>query len=535
MMGQAQILVVEDDYLIGAYIQDTLEKFNYSVSTVVPTGEEAVDYAVNHSPDLILMDIHLAGKIDGIEAARQIHEKQDYPIVYLSAHSDAGVLDRAKITEPLGFIVKPFQEQDLNTTIEMALYKHKSEMALRESQQKVEELNHLLEQRVLERTSELETANQDLKKQIKERHEAENKVRMQLKRLQSLRAIDTAINGSMDLELVLTVIIDQIRDLLHPDAVRIFRINQSLQSLDLLIEDGIPQSISRIKLSVGDSLTGKVANRGAKLYLDHLQDRVGNPDSESEQISKGFSIYAGVPVVSRGQVMGVLEILYKSKPPQDADWLEFIETLAGQTAIAIDKADLFNNLLRTNHELIQSYDQTIRALSSALDLRDHETEGHSMRVTEMSEKLGKVFNLSEAELAQLRRGALLHDIGKLGIPDSILLKEGPLNDEEWKIMKRHPDMAFKMLSPINYLRPALDIPYNHHEKWDGSGYPRGLEGEQIPFAARIFAIVDVWDALSNDRPYRKKWSKEAVSSYLSEQSGTHFDPKVVEVFLELIQ
>jgi len=143
--------------------------------------------------------------------------------------------------------------------------------------------------------------------------------------------------------------------------------------------------------------------------------------------------------------------------------------------------------------------------------------------------------VSEVELVHVRRGALLHDMGKLGIPDSILLKPGKLTDEEWVIMRKHPSYAYEMLSPITYLRPALDIPHGHHEKWDGSGYPRGFKGEQIPLAARIFAVVDVWDALCSDRPYRRAWPEEEVREYISSTSGTHFDPRVVEAFLNMIE
>jgi HD-GYP domain-containing protein (c-di-GMP phosphodiesterase class II) len=151
----------------------------------------------------------------------------------------------------------------------------------------------------------------------------------------------------------------------------------------------------------------------------------------------------------------------------------------------------------------------------------------------MTSGLARALGISEERLVQVRRGALLHDIGKMGVPDDILLKPGPLTDEEWVIMRQHPQFAFEMLSPIQYLNLALDIPYCHHEKWDGSGYPRGLKGEQIPLAARVFAVVDVWDALLSDRPYRKAWPMEKVVKYLKAESGKHFDPKVLEAFLKM--
>ncbi|NMC54271.1 MAG: PAS domain S-box protein [Chloroflexi bacterium] len=186
-------------------------------------------------------------------------------------------------------------------------------------------------------------------------------------------------------------------------------------------------------------------------------------------------------------------------------------------------------------ELRFAYDATLQGWSNALELREHETAGHSQRVVGATLELARRMGMDEDQLVHIQRGALLHDIGKMGIPDSILLKPDPLTEEEWKVMRLHPVYAYNLFSPIPYLTPALDIPYGHHERWDGSGYPRGLKGEEIPLPARIFALVDVWDALSSDRPYRKAWSQERVFEYIQSQAGTHFDPQVVDVFLQWIQ
>jgi putative nucleotidyltransferase with HDIG domain len=188
----------------------------------------------------------------------------------------------------------------------------------------------------------------------------------------------------------------------------------------------------------------------------------------------------------------------------------------------------------TGAEVAQAYDLTIEGWSHALDLRDHETEGHTQRVTEMTVHLARTLGVDEEALVHIRRGALLHDIGKMGIPDEILLKPGKLTAEEWAIMQQHPVYAYDFLAPIAYLRPALDIPYCHHEKWDGTGYPRRLQGEQIPYAARLFALVDVWDALCSDRPYRCGWPREEVCAYIRAGAGSHFDPRLVDPFLRLV-
>ncbi len=203
-------------------------------------------------------------------------------------------------------------------------------------------------------------------------------------------------------------------------------------------------------------------------------------------------------------------------------------------SLAEDQKIAEDALVKLSQDLIFAYDATLEGWSNALELCERETAGHSQRVVELTVELARSFGIDEETLKHMERGALLHDIGKMGIPDSILLKPGPLTDEEWIIMRQHPIYSYRLLAGIPYLQPALDIPYCHHERWDGSGYPRRLKGEEIPLAARIFALIDVWDALSSDRPYRPAWTVDAILNYLKEQSGKHFDPEVVEKFLTLV-
>jgi putative nucleotidyltransferase with HDIG domain len=245
-----------------------------------------------------------------------------------------------------------------------------------------------------------------------------------------------------------------------------------------------------------------------------------------------FACYFGVPLIAKGNVKGVLEVYHRTPLKPDPEWFEFLNILADQAALALDNTQLFDSLQRSNIDFTLAYDATIEGWSHAMDLRDKETEGHSQRVTEMTLELAGLFGFKDEDMLGIRRGALLHDIGKMGVPDPILLKPTKLTDEEWVIMKKHPALAFEMLSPIHYLQSAIDIPYCHHEKWDGTGYPRGLKGEQIPLSARIFAIADVWDAVTSDRPYREAWSNEKAVEYLKSEAGKQFDPQVVKVCLD---
>lgn len=357
-----------------------------------------------------------------------------------------------------------------------------------------------------------------------------------LNRLQALREIDIAIIGSFDPRVALSILLDQVKEKLGIDAASVLLLNPNTKILEFGAARGFrSRAIERSRLRLGEGHAGRAALERRTIKILNLKEEKEKFVRTELLREEEFTSYVAVPMVAKGRLLGVLEIFNRSPLMSDSEWIEFLEALAAQAAIAVESSQLFYNLERANAELIQAYDSTIEGWSRALDLRDRETEGHSQRVTEITLRIAREMDFPENELVHIRRGALLHDIGKMGIPDSILLKPGALNEEEWKIMRLHPQYAFEMLSSIAYLRPALDIPLYHHEKWDGSGYPYGLKGEQIPLAARIFAVADVYDALTSERPYRKAWSKEDALNYIKEQAGKHFDPKVVQVFLKLME
>ncbi|NMC79977.1 MAG: GAF domain-containing protein [Chloroflexi bacterium] len=356
-----------------------------------------------------------------------------------------------------------------------------------------------------------------------------------LQRLASLRSIDQAITSSMDIHFTLGILLDQAVSQLKVHAADILLLDQGATSFRYGVGRGFNTTVPpNAMVGIANSFAGRAVLERRTLHVSDLAKESSEFQRPSQFLKEGFVSLFCTPLIAKGQVKGVLEVLHHIPLKPTADWLAFLETLAGQAAIAIDNAELFTNLQRSNADLSLAYDATIQGWSDALDLRDKETEGHTQRVTEMTLKLAAMMGIGEKEMVHLRRGALLHDIGKMGIPDSILLKPGPLTDEEWVIMRKHPVFAHDLISPIVYLRPALDIPFCHHEKWDGTGYPRGLQGELIPLAARIFAVVDVWDALTSDRPYRNAWSKEKTLAHIQEQKDSHFDPKVVDAFMKLI-
>ncbi|WP_074311709.1 PAS domain S-box protein [Singulisphaera sp. GP187] len=377
---------------------------------------------------------------------------------------------------------------------------------------------------------------------ITERKRAEQEIRLlnaqlelRLSRLNALRRIDLAITASHDLGEILTTLVEQVTSQLRVDAAAILLLDSHVETLGYVAASGFASDrITGTSLRRGEGYAGHAAPGHHLVNVPDLRQSshefVLTPLLEGE----GFVAYYAVPLVANGLVKGVLEVFHRAPLAPDSEWLGFLEALAAQAAIAIDGATLFDDLQRTHNELTLAYDATIEGWSRAMDLRDKETEGHTRRVTVMALRLARLMGMSEADLVHLRRGALLHDIGKMGIPDEVLLKPGPLTDEEWQVMRRHPGYAHEWLAPIPYLAPALDIPYAHHEKWDGSGYPRGLKGEQIPLAARVFAVADIWDALRSDRPYRAGWPEERVLEHIQSLSGTHLDPAVVDAFLEVL-
>jgi putative nucleotidyltransferase with HDIG domain len=356
-----------------------------------------------------------------------------------------------------------------------------------------------------------------------------------LRRLSALRAVDMAISASIDLRVTLSVLLDQLTAMLEVDAAAIRLLNARSQSLTFLAGRGIQSPmLAQTPLQLGQGYAGSAVLEHRVVSVSPLSGQDNAYARQLRDSDDRFASYFVAPLLAKGRVKGVLELFHRNVFHPNEEWIEYLETMATQAAIAIDNASLFEDVQKTNTDLIAAYDATIEGWSRALELRDREIQGHTLRVADITLRLARLMGMKEEELVHVRRGALMHDIGKMAISDTLLLKPDPLSQEEMEIMRQHPIFACDMLSPIRYLRPALDIPYCHHERWDGTGYPRGLEKDQIPLAARVFAIIDVWDALRTDRPYRAAWPEAKVRQYLREQSGKYFDPAVVEAFFHIV-
>lgn len=356
-----------------------------------------------------------------------------------------------------------------------------------------------------------------------------------VQQLVSLRMIDMAISSSFDLKLTLGVLLEQVVKQLGVHFADVLLFNPVTQMLTYAAGQGFRTSAYKFtSLHLGESFAGTAARTLQTVVIPNLLEYTGEISFSPKLLSEGCVTYIGVPLKAKGKVKGVLEIFHRTQLELSQEKSAFLEMLAGQAAIALEIANLFENLQKLNSDLSLTYDNTLAGWATALELRDRESQGHSRHMADLTVELAGALYVPDKDLVHIYRGALLHDIGNMAVPDPILLKSDRLTEEEWAIMRQHPQVAYDILVPIEYLRPALDIPYCHHERWDGTGYPRGLKAEQIPLSARIFAVVDVWDALTSDRPYRKAWPKEKALAYIQEQSGQKFDPMIVPMFLKII-
>lgn len=367
---------------------------------------------------------------------------------------------------------------------------------------------------------------------ISDRKHNELILKKRLNELSGLRKIDTAILEKSSLPDVVETVLEQIKIHLNGDAAAIYTYNQLANLFEFSGGYVDSQTVQQAHKIPAEKIFKTYPNfdKEFQIYQNH-----NNHYGTHKVFPSTMKSLFVAPIMVTENLTGMIEIAFKEMFTLDQEWKSFFDALITQTAVGMEKIDLLNNLKERNQDLVQAYDSAIMGWAKALELRDEETQGHSDRVVKLSLELAKIYGFDGHELDNFRKGALLHDIGKMGIPDTILLKPGPLDAEEWKIMKKHPELAFQLLSGIPFLKDAVEIPYYHHERWDGSGYPHQLQGDQIPLSARIFAVVDVWDALTNDRPYRPAWSLVKTIDYLTTNRGILFDPQIVDQFVQLIQ
>ena len=375
-----------------------------------------------------------------------------------------------------------------------------------------------------------------LSNEITDRVKSQEENLLHIKKIELLRKIDLAILSGSDLISTMNMISNETIKALDIEAVSILLLTPQKDRLLFFTGSGAIESELEMKTIVlSPSLEA--------LFLKHSSDIIKvdeafletYPEFKNRYPHGDDYYYFILPLITKKKIVGMMEVCQRGDLNEDERSEEYLEALAGQAAMAIENHILFNDIIHKNNELLNAYATTIESFSRALDIRDADTEGHTLRVTRLALRFARQLGIEGEALTNFRYGCLLHDIGKIGIPDAILRKPGPLDTIEFEIMKKHTEYSMKIIEPISYLKNAMTIPYGHHEKWDGTGYPNQLKGTEIPFEARIFAIVDVFDALTSDRPYRKAWKLESVLIYMKSQSKIHFDPELLDLFLNHIE
>lgn len=353
-------------------------------------------------------------------------------------------------------------------------------------------------------------------------------------RLEAISEIMADVNAEIDSGASYYILLDHVSTQLDVTAVAL-SIRTSISKLENIARLGFRTVDGARSIGYGtNSMAQKVLESRQIIRYNQSSLNTVTEDFRNFMIMENFYDYLGMPLVENQQILGVLEMFSPRPMDTTPDWRMHLKFIRGLASNTIRRKMLAEQQKSTATELEIAYSETLEAWVRALEIRDNYTAGHTQRVLDLTLRLATKMGIPDEMLVHITRGVLLHDIGKLAISDNILRKTGPLDSEEWKSMREHPKFAYNLLKPIQYLRPALDIPYCHHEKWDGSGYPQGLQGDAIPYPARIFTVVDVWDALTTDRPYRKAWQKEDALNYIRAKAGTEFDPKVVDEFVGLV-
>lgn len=362
--------------------------------------------------------------------------------------------------------------------------------------------------------------------------------RFPAKELSTLLKVSSSLASTRDLKEVLQIAVESAADMLGLNTGAVYTLEKGELRLGAAvppISGELPDEHLRACLDDHPHIKQAVVTKAPVYLRDAREATLTKAESVIVQQRGLISIFY-VPLLLKENAIGVFILgTTDNIRPFTSSEIDLSNVLAFQVSLAIANARLYKTAQEAIDHLTQAYDATLEGWSRMLDMRDHLTDEHTHRVADLTVALASKMGIPESELRHIRRGALMHDIGKIGIPDGILQKPNILSEDELKIMQSHPEKAYQVLSQIEYLAPAMDIPYCHHERWDGTGYPRGLKGEEIPLAARLFAVVDVFDALTSNRPYRKAWSKEEALRYIEEQSGKHFFPEAVKAFIEMMR
>jgi response regulator RpfG family c-di-GMP phosphodiesterase len=498
-MAEGNVFVIDDELVVCELLSDLLKDRGYSVKYAL-SGEEGVREAKGNRFDVIMTDLRLPD-MDGIKVLEAIRTfDPDSVVIIITGYPSFETVQAALRQGAYDYITKPFNIEEISFVIKRAVAFKNLAMENKRLMKELGEHNIKLEEVVKERTQELTI----------------------------LYRIGRDMSSTLKLDAVLEIIVDRLSKILDSEICSILLLDPQTKELSIGYAGGLGKEIVRdTKMQMGESISGWVAEHKEAVLVEdiELDPRFAKKNQEKYYTHSLIS----VPLLVKGEVIGVININNKkSKTPFTKDDFRFAKGIAAEAAIALENAKLYTTLE-------DSYIRTVVALTSAIDAKDHYTKNHSEHVCRYAVAIANELGIAQKEMGDLKNACHLHDLGKIGIPDYILTKPDKLNAEEWEEMKLHSLKSAEILRPLIFLNGVIEIVEQHHERYDGKGYPYGVKGEQINLGARIMAVADSFDAMVTDRPYRKAFTKEDAIAELKKCSGTQFDPKVVEAFLKAIE
>ncbi|MCM8826996.1 MAG: response regulator [Candidatus Omnitrophica bacterium] len=509
MGSKGKILIVEDDHLLRSSINSLLLNEGYEVISVCD-GNSAMDIVRNNDFDSIVIDIMLPGGMNGIEVMSKIKEMRDKvipPFILITGHSEEHYTTKAIKLGVFDYILKPFEIEELLRSIDISVKNYKldreKERFLYEREKKygyLEEYSVRLEREVKEKTKELSL----------------------------LLEIGREIASSLNLEEVLNTIVEQIANVLEVEICSILLFDEEKEALFIAAAKGLPEEIVKnTRIRKGERISGTIIETRKPILVEDIEKDTRFGKVTSERYYTGSFI--SVPMIFKDRLIGVINVNNKrSKEVFTGEDLRLMEGIADYAGLAIENARLYSDLKEVYMEIIS-------ALTFIIEMKDHYTRGHSERVTKYAVRIAQAKGLSLSSIEYIRLACHLHDLGKIGIDGSLLIKPENLNDREWDEIKLHPQKGVEIIKPLSFLKDVMELIIQHHERYDGKGYPRGKFAEEIDLGARIIAVADSFDAMTTDRPYRKALTLEGAIEELKACRGTQFDPEIVDIFIKLLQ
>lgn len=497
-MPEGKIFVIDDEKIICQFLQDSLSSQGYMVDTA-QSSREALKKIEKEFFDVVIIDIRMPD-MTGIKVLEKVKKLSSQTIVIIiTAFASVETAQEAIRLGAYDYITKPFRKGEIDFAMKRAMKAQRLIAANEKLDEELRWLNIQLENKIAERTQKLATIYQ----------------------------IDKEISSTLELDNVLKIVVNRTIQALNSEIISILLIDDEEK---LIIKQAIGLSdkiIKETRLNLGEGISGWVAKNREAMLVENIEEdsRFARENNERYYTRSLIS----VPLIFEGKVLGIINANNKrSREGYTKDDLNFLKGIASQAAIAISNA-------KSHADLQSSYINSICAITNALEAKDPYSYGHSSNVTDYTRLIAEDLSLSSLEKESIINAALLHDVGKIGISDAILLKPGKLTSAEWEIIRSHPLRGKEILEPLSFLEEALPSIYHHHERYDGQGYPDGLKGKEIPLGARILTVTDSYDAMNSDRPYRKRLSEEKCIAELNKSAGSQFDPQIVEVFLRILK